>query len=1729
MFGFGAKKHSLAFRVALVVGVVFATILGTTPAQAYVAVARSTYIVQVKDGTAASVRALISKLGETPHDELTEVMDGFVLDLTDSEVAALRADANVLQVVADQPMSLMDTQSPTPSWGLDRIDQNNTTYDGAYNYPSSAGAGVRVYIVDTGVMASDPDFAGRIETGADMFGQNLQGADCQGHGTHVAGTAAGTKFGVAKKATIIPVRVLGCSGSGTWSLFISAMDWIIANHPAGTPGVMNASIGGGKSQLVNDAIQKLFAAGITPVVAAGNENGDACGRSPASSPNAITVGASDRNDTRAYFSNFGDCVDVFAPGVDIMSNNYADATTPRSLQGTSMASPHVAGLAALYLGDNKTATPSAVAAAIQAGAQAGQIVDAKSATGNYLVNTKFTNAALPPVGAPTALTASAITSNSATVSWTAPSGTQAASSYRVEYRDANATTWSSVDATATTASLTALTANTTYTVRVVSISGTTTSPASSELVFSTLGSIAQAPTNLRTTAVFGGQISLAWDAPANANGSRVTGYEVWMETAGVWAKKQNSSTTVANVTAISPSTAYSFRVLAVNAIGVSEASNTISVTTTAATPAQVKMTTRSNLTASTITVNWNAVASIDSATVITYGVVVTNLSTNAVIGTYTVQTPTISLTGLTRATTYSIVVTAFSGTIAGPPSNPYTFGTLADVPSAPTNVSVQKPNATQFNIVWQPPRDSGGAVITGYRVDQLVAGAWIQVSPTPLTANSLLVPSPAAGFSEQYRVSAINSIGAGSPANVTVTGTILAPQPPTNLVFTPIASTTNGTLTWVAPTNNGGSPVIGYTVKRSTDGGTTFVSIMGMTAATSYNTPLPPKGVTYTYTVVAVNTGGTSANATSVSYAQQSTTPSAPAAPGASFVADGSLLVVWRAPQDIGGSPITSYKLQRLVGGQFTTIREGLFLQTNLTRETPGTPYTLRVIAINAVGESQPSAAAAYAVPFAKSSAPRNLVADTTSQANRVIFTWVTPENTGGTTVARYDLQISTNGTTFSTYASTALTTVSYSLPPKGATYSYRVVAQTSAGSSDPSNVVTVASAATKASSPSVRSISFSADGSIALSWYAPGDNGGSPITGYRVESSSNGQTFSALTSTAANVLTATAVRPAPGIRAYFRVFAITALGESNASSVISIQAPFLKASAPQSFTAVDNGSFVSTSWIAPTDLGGSTSISYRVQVSKDSGATWSTAVSTSGLTFNVIRPNRGATWLYRVLASTSFGFGDPSPSISIAVAASAPIAPSWSRVSLANDGSIDLRWNAPSDNGGSAITTYAIEKSYDQQTWAVISTPAFGTNQLSVARENPGVRLYFRVLAVSSLGSSPYSSVANLQMPFVQASAVRNFTAVDNGTFVATRWEAPADLGGSTSIYYNVQYSTNGGATWLNFVSTTALAYNVGRPAKATSALYRVVAVTSFGVGQSGQVINITAPATAPSSPSIRSFAFNPDQSMTLVFNGPSDLGGAALTGYRVEKSTNGSTWSVAAAVTPAGGPVTIEKQPAGTRLYVRVFALNSIGVSAASGVASLLTPFVQATAPQGLTANSGTSLTLSWSAPTDLGGSTAVQYYQVQYSADGTNWVNYTYGGFLSVNLPNPPKGMTYSYRVLARTDFGFGLPSNVVSATTATTAPSSVTSLNIVRNSATQFTVNFNRPSDLGGLADWNYRVFALQGNTYVQVAAATGANANSVQLTAPAPNVYGYFRIIASNAKGDSSTYTFSVRG
>lgn len=249
-----------------------------------------------------------------------------------------------LTVVADTPMKSIAEQSPVPSWGLDRIDAADVALNNSYKYVST-GTGALVYVIDTGVYAGHSDLSGRVISGYTAVNDGNGTGDCNGHGTHVAGTAAGKTYGVAKTATVVAVRVLDCAGSGYSSSVVAGINWVVASHPGG-PGIINMSLGGSANSAVDSAVAAATQAGLVVVVAAGNSGADACNFSPARAPSAITIGATDQSDSRAGYSNFGGCVDMYAPGTGITSAWISGASATRTISGTSMAAPHVAGLAA---------------------------------------------------------------------------------------------------------------------------------------------------------------------------------------------------------------------------------------------------------------------------------------------------------------------------------------------------------------------------------------------------------------------------------------------------------------------------------------------------------------------------------------------------------------------------------------------------------------------------------------------------------------------------------------------------------------------------------------------------------------------------------------------------------------------------------------------------------------------------------------------------------------------------------------------------------------------------------------------------------------------------------------------------------------------------------------------------------------------------------------------------------------------------------------------------------------------------------------------------------------------------------------------------------------------------------------------------------------------------------------------------------------------------------------
>ena len=340
---------------------------------------------------------LVSALGDkVPTVGKTDAATTFVVP---ASVAQTLSDTSGVSSYPDTPVSVVAEQTPVPSWGLDRVDALDTPLDNKYSW-SNSGSGTLVYVIDTGVYSAHTDFGGRVVAGYSAIADGRGSEDCNGHGTHVAGTVAGRNYGVAKTATVIAVRVLDCNGSGYSSGVVAGINWVTANHPGG-PAVINMSLGGGANGAIDSAVTDAVNAGIVVVVAAGNSSADACSYSPARVPGAITIGAIDNRDSRASYSNFGSCVDMWAPGSQITSAWISGSTATNTISGTSMASPHVAGLAARVLSMNPALAPNDV--------------NARLVKTNSTASTPIVNLVETPEDSPTTTTTTTVSEPTTTI------------------------------------------------------------------------------------------------------------------------------------------------------------------------------------------------------------------------------------------------------------------------------------------------------------------------------------------------------------------------------------------------------------------------------------------------------------------------------------------------------------------------------------------------------------------------------------------------------------------------------------------------------------------------------------------------------------------------------------------------------------------------------------------------------------------------------------------------------------------------------------------------------------------------------------------------------------------------------------------------------------------------------------------------------------------------------------------------------------------------------------------------------------------------------------------------------------------------------------------------------------------------------------------------------------------------------------------------------------------
>ena len=388
----------MRIRTLISAAAVTAAAMSAAPAQA-----AERYIVTLKPGAsptraADSARAQGAKVGHVYRHALR----GYSATLSDALVRRLRDGSAVAAIVRDTPLRFTATQSAPPSYGIDRVDQRSLPLSGTYTYDAT-GAGVDAYVIDTGIRRSHQDFGGRAVTGVDLI-DGGESTDCYGHGTHVAGTIGGASYGVAKGVRLVDVRIGACTNSLNTSTAIAGIDWVTGNHQAGQPAVANMSFGGGTNAAMDTAVRNLVADGVVAAIAAGNGNvlgmaQDACSSSPPRVAEALTVSSVDSTDTKVGYANYGTCVDIFAPGYNIVSASYQSDTGSATMGGTSMAAPHVAGAVAMYLQANPSSTPAQVAAGLTSNATSGAVKSPGSGTPNRLLYNGFISAGgTPPPG-----------------------------------------------------------------------------------------------------------------------------------------------------------------------------------------------------------------------------------------------------------------------------------------------------------------------------------------------------------------------------------------------------------------------------------------------------------------------------------------------------------------------------------------------------------------------------------------------------------------------------------------------------------------------------------------------------------------------------------------------------------------------------------------------------------------------------------------------------------------------------------------------------------------------------------------------------------------------------------------------------------------------------------------------------------------------------------------------------------------------------------------------------------------------------------------------------------------------------------------------------------------------------------------------------------------------------------------------------------------------------------
>jgi len=1259
------------------------------------------------------------------------------------------------------------------------------------------------------------------------------------------------------------------------------------------------------------------------------------------------------------------------------------------------------------------------------------------------------SSAVVPAGTPATPAAPTGSPNDggAVVSWTAPSGNGAAiTGYDVQSSADNGTTWSTglasaLTSTATQATFTGLTNGTAYVFRVAAINSVgegTMSPKSAAVTPAAGASAPGAPTGLQTTRG-DTQVSVSWTAPADDGGSAITGYRVeWSSDSGAtWsqplASALTSTTPAATVTGLTNGTSYVFHVAAVNAIG----------------------------------------------------------------------------TG------------AFSGTSAATP---------AGQPGAPTNVT-GAPGNGQVTASWSAP-SSNGDPITGYDVESSTDGTnWSAALPSALTstATSAVLSSLTNGQAYHFRVAAINGVGTGTPTATTGTVTpATVPGAPTNVMAT--RGNTQATLSWTAPSDNGGAAITSYRFRYSTDSGAHWATISGTAPGSPVTFTGMTNGVAYLFGVAAINSAGTGAFSASSNAVTPATTPGAPTLVSGS-PGDGQVSVSWTAPTSTGGDPISGYDVEwssdngahwssPLAAAQSSTSTAAL-----VTGLTNGTSYVFKVAARNGVGAGAFSTVSSAVTPAGAPATPTG--AGATAGDQQATVSW-TAGSDGGSAITSYDVRYSTDGGTSWTSLG-----VAYAGSPavvtgltNGTSYLFDVAAINGVGASAYSDPTSAVVPSGLPGTPTGVSAS-GGNGQATVSWTAPSANG-SAITGYAVRYStdSGAHWTSAGAAVAGSPTTVTGL--GNGTSYVFDVAAVNANGTGNYSSASSAVTPSTTPATPAFATVTPGNGSVSLTWTAPAN-GGSAITGYAVETSSDDGAHWSaplaSALTSTATSATVTGLTNGTGYAFRIAATNANGtgsFSDPSSAVTPLAVPDAPTA-----VTVTGDnGSATVSWTAPADNGD-PITAYEVRYSTDSGTSWTSAGTAYASSPVTVTGLSNGTAYVFDVAASNSAGQGAFSAASGSVTPATVPGAPTQVAGSAGDGQVSVSWTAPSSNGGNAISGYDVEWSTDGGTTWSAPLaaaqSSTSTVASVTGLTNGTAYVFRVAAINGVGTGAfSGSSSGVT-PATVPGTPTAAG-ATSSDQSATVSWTAPAN-GGSAITSYDVRYSTDGGTSWTSLGVAYAGSPAVVSGLTNGTSYRFDVAAINGVGASSYSDPTSAVVPAGVPAAPTAVTATRGDGqASVAWTGPSANGS--ALTGFTVRYSTDGgTSWTtvgtSYSSSPAVVTGLTN---GTSYVFDVAATNGVGTGTYSSASTGVVPAGVPAVPTGVTATRGNA-QATVSWTNPSGNGAaLTGFQIRYSTDNGSTWSAGAPYSSSPAIVTGLTNGTSYV---FEVAATNAVGTGSYSTQSA--